>query len=281
MLLPSFILSSRQNQLFTQSGLDTLRECLDKPHFKNYPYHVEYQHNSRGYRDAEWPDSITELQNAIWCFGDSFTVGLGSPLNHTWVNILQSKSNQRCINVSMDGASNNWIARKILILLEEVNPKLIIIQWSFIFRNEKSNTALSDEDRRLQYYNLESSVTDLLINFVNLVNQIEQAKQKTKIIHSFIPNWTLNGVQNEWNKLRGQDWPMTPTNQLAPFVQQELENFGMDKFFRIYCNLLDSIVYIPELIPLDFARDGLHYDVITSTNFVDQLVNLIDDLRST
>ena len=279
MLLPDFILSSRQNQLFTESGLDTLKECIDKTYFKNYPHQIEYKYNSRGYRDAEWPNTITELQDAIWCFGDSFTVGIGSPLTHTWVNILQSKCKQRCVNVSMDGASNNWIARKILTLLEEVNPKLIIIQWSFIFRNEESNTDLRDEDRRLQYYDLELSVTDLLVNFVNLVNQIEQKKQKTKIIHSFIPNWALGGVQKEWDKLRGPDWPITPTNQLSPFIQQELTNFGMDKFFNIYCNLLDSIVYIPELIPLDIARDGLHYDIITATKFVDQLVNLIGDSR--
>ncbi|CAB4163961.1 hypothetical protein UFOVP1146_317 [uncultured Caudovirales phage] len=279
MLLPDFILRSRQNELFTESGLDTLKDCLDNTHYKNYPHQIEYKYNSRGYRDAEWPNTITELQDAIWCFGDSFTVGIGSPLNHTWVNILQSKCKQRCINVSMDGASNNWIARKILTLLEEVNPKLIIIQWSFIFRNEECNTDLRDEDRRLQYYDLELSFTDLLVNFVNLVNQVEQKKQKTKIIHSFIPNWALDGVQKEWDKLRGPDWPITPTNQLFPFIQQELTNFGMDKFFNIYCNLLDSIVYIPELIPLDIARDGFHYDVITSTNFVDKLVNLIDDLR--
>ena len=91
MLLPDFILRSRQNELFTESGLDTLKDCLDNTHYKNYPHQIEYKYNSRGYRDAEWPNTITELQDAIWCFGDSFTVGIGSPLNHTWVNILQSK----------------------------------------------------------------------------------------------------------------------------------------------------------------------------------------------
>ena len=311
MLLPSFILSSRQNQLFTQSGLDTLEECVDKTHFKNYPYHVEYCYNSRGYRDAEWPDSITELQNAIWCFGDSFTVGLGSPLTHTWSNILQSKCKQRCINVSMDGASNNWIARKILTLLEEINPKLIIIHWSFTHRNEKSNITLSDEDRRIwsDYSFLADSglVSEFnsLINFINLIKQVEQKKQKTKIIHSFIPKFfessfinhpiqvesNDHSIQTQWNNIRGPEWPETPNNQLSTVIQQELKDFGMYDLIKQYCELsirlrpyyefLNTVEYVPELINLDFARDSLHYDIITATNFVDQLVNLIDDSRQT
>lgn len=311
MLLPSFILSSRQNQLFTESGIDTLKECIDKTYFKNYPHPIEYWHNSRGYRDAEWPGTITELQNAIWCFGDSFTVGLGSPLTHTWVNILQSKCNQRCINVSMDGASNNWIARKILTLLEEINPKLIIIHWSFTHRNEESNTALIDEDRRIwtdYSFLAESGLLsefNSFINFINLIKQVEQKKQKTKIIHSFIPKFfessfinhpiqvesNDHNIQTQWNNIRGPEWPETPNNQLSTGIQQELKDFGMYDLIKQYCELSDSlrpyyeflntVEYVPELINLDFARDGLHYDIITATNFVDRLVNLIDDSRQT
>jgi hypothetical protein len=311
MLLPSFILRSRQNQLFTESGIDTLKECIDKTYFKNYLHQIEYQHNSRGYRDAEWPDTITELQNAIWCFGDSFTVGLGSPLTHTWVNILQSKSNQRCINVSMDGASNNWMARKILTLLEEINPKLIIIHWSFTHRNEESNTALSDEDRRIWTDNNFLAESGLLsefnsfINFINLIKQVEQKKQKTKIIHSFIPKFfessfinhpiqvesNDHSIQTQWNNIRGPEWPETPNNQLSTVIQQELKDFGMYDLIKQYCELsgrlrpyyefLNTVEYVPELINLDFARDSLHYDIITATNFVDRLVNLIDDSRQT
>jgi hypothetical protein len=32
-------------------------------------------------------------------------------------------------------------------------------------------------------------------------------------------------------------------------------------------------MYVPEIMRLDLARDAHHYDVITATNFVDQVEN--------
>ena len=89
MILPEFYLRSRANKVWDESGIDSLAYAKDVDYFKNYPHNVSYNHNSRGFRDSEWPDSGKELQDAVWCVGDSFTVGLGSPANHMWVNILQ------------------------------------------------------------------------------------------------------------------------------------------------------------------------------------------------
>jgi hypothetical protein len=104
--------------VWSESGMDSKEGCRNKQHFDSYPYAVEYRYNSRGYRDSEWPPTIEELKQCIWCVGDSFTVGLGSPLAHTWVNILQQRTGIRCINVSMDGASNEWMIRKINRILQ-------------------------------------------------------------------------------------------------------------------------------------------------------------------
>lgn len=276
MILPDFILKSRKNKTLTESGMDNFEYCIDKIHFKNYPYSIIYNYNSRGFRDSDWPDSIKELQNAVWCVGDSFTAGLGSPADHMWVNILQKRINKRCINVSLDGASNNWMARKTLSILKEIQPKFIIIHWSFFTRHEMSRQDLDDEQRRLNFYDLNLTSEQLLSNFNELVQSVEQAKQDTKIIHSFIPSWSIGtSVQEEWNKLRGPDWPDTPTNQITDVIKEELQHFDYGEFFKLYCDLLDNIIYVPEFNKLDLARDGFHYDKITATNFVDQLEKLI------
>ena len=108
---------------------------------------------------------------------------------------------------------------------------------------------------------------------------IEQTKQNTKIIHSFIPGWAVGTtVQDEWNKLRGPDWPEYPASQLEMFVQTELQAFGYTGFFELYSELLANRLYVPEFIKLDLARDGFHYDKITATKFVDQLENLVLNL---
>ena len=279
MILPDFILESRKNKIWTESGMDTLEHCADKTHFKNYPHSVIYNYNSRGFRDSNWPDSGKELQNAIWCIGDSFTVGLGSPENHMWVNILQERINKRCINVSLDGASNHWMARKTLAILKEIQPKFIIIHWSFFTRGEMPGQDLDDEQRRLNFYDLDLTSEQLLVNFIELVQSVEQAKQDTTIIHSFIPSWSIGtggtSVQEIWNRLRGSNWPTNPTNQITDAAKEELQRFGYGEFFKLYCDLLDNITYVPELNILDLARDGFHYDKVTATNFVDRLEKLI------
>ena len=72
---------------------------------------VKYNYNSRGFRDNEWPTK--NLVDTIWCFGDSFTVGLGQPQNECWPKVLESKINKKTINISLNGGSVNWITRQV------------------------------------------------------------------------------------------------------------------------------------------------------------------------
>ena len=287
MILPEFILPSRQNKVWEYSGMDSAHYCLDKKHFKSYPHKIQYEYNSRGFRDTEWPE---DLINSIWCFGDSFTVGLGSPLSHTWVNILQSKINKRCINVSLDGASNKWIARKVLQVLDEIQPNTIVIQWSYLHRDESPMTNLHDEGRRTDYLVAED-YDQLVFLFNDLIDQIETAKCNTQIIHSFIPNSISiidlvkegNRFKHMWQGFAGASWSLFPQSltefkSINQLTINELHNIKEYDNFLNYFQLLENmqvILSVPELRRLDVARDGHHYDVITATKFVDQLVDLI------
>ena len=287
MILPEMILTSRQNQICTESGIDSLERCLDKEYFKSYPCKIEYRYNSRGFRDEEWPNDLT---NSVWCVGDSFTVGLGSCIEHTWVNILQSKLNRRCINISMDGASNLWIARKAVDILNIVSPKLLIIHWSYFFRDEDGNTSKSDEDRRLQY-SQSVSTKQQLKQFFTCLDLVEKQKQFTHVVHSFIPNgppiYDSARVVKEWDRFKGSSWPMLPHtvtefDQLANQIKTELHTFNKYSIFRdsieFKLEFNNSTIVIPELEQIDLARDGHHYDILTATNFVEKLVVVIDSL---
>jgi hypothetical protein len=282
-ILPDFLLKSRKNKLWYESGMDSSARCLNQDHFNKYPYHITYNYNSRGFRDSEWPEDIEELKKSIWCFGDSFTVGIGSPLNHTWVNILQDKQQQRCINISMDGASNYWIARKVITLLKTINPALIIIQWSYVTRNESPDTTQTDEARRIAWDN--TNYNQLIVNNINLIRKVEHHKKNCKIIHSFVPESGILSDNNDiWKTVKGINWPKFPDTlakfeQLDDSIVTELKDFNVYDLFLSYYYLTDNVIYLPEIKKLDYARDYHHYDVITATNFVDQLSNLIVDLR--
>jgi hypothetical protein len=283
LILPDLILPSRVNQCWEYSGMDCLENCADKNHFKQYPHNVVYQYNSRGFRDCEWPDSLEELKKATWCIGDSFTVGLGSPVEHTWPWLLQQRTDLRTINISMDGASNNWIARKTVDILQKINPQHLVIHWSFTSRRELDIKKVAnqwwnnfystirdpswpdcknledydqlplhikdeindifggflmptDEDCRADHVPYATNSDDLY-NTIECINMVNQSNIDTNVIHSFIPTFSPNQIK------------------ITQYLDQH------------------QIKYIPEFSKMDLARDGFHYDILTSQMFVDQIIN--------
>jgi hypothetical protein len=278
MILPDLILPSRINQTWSFSGSDSLELCLDKQHFKSYPHDITYNYNSRGYRDTEWPEQLDELQSAIWCVGDSFTVGLGSPLEHTWPWILQQATLRRIINVSMDGASNAWIARCVNLIQKEIDPKNIIVMWSYVHRRESENQNLNSEQRRL-LFDKSNNLEDLR-NLESCMAMITHSK----IIQLAIPGYTpIEDYQSVWQNICGVDWPeLMPSTlnellALPKFVQTELK-----EKFKLWIDLQQSIE--PRLLKsklennfikvnrLDLARDAHHFDLITSQWVVEQIM---------
>lgn len=231
-MLDDFYLPSRQRLRVEYSGMDHPDYCVDRKHFDQYPWPVSYEYNSRGFRDAEWPDDPAA---AVWCIGDSFTVGLGAPREHAWPWLLQTQLGHRAVNASLDGASNAWIARRARQVIDELAPPVVIIQWSYTNRRESSDTTLDDEQRRIWT----TRTTDLedLEHTLAAIAQVEQDRAATRIIHSFIPNF----VNNEHRQV----------SSLA--ITQHCPE------------------HIAEIQQLDRARDGHHYDRLTAQSFVDQV----------
>lgn len=185
MILPDFLLFSRVNQQLKYSGIDSIEHCKNKEHFVSYTHPIDYVYNSRGFRDAEWPESTDELKRAIWCVGDSFTVGIGQPFAHTWTQVLSHQLGVRTINVSMDGASNDWIARKVQRIVEVIDPKNIVVLWSYTHRRESETVRLSDEARVIF-----SSKDTPLEDDQRWIKTSEQIKQlKPNAVQATIPNF--------------------------------------------------------------------------------------------
>lgn len=276
MILPDFILPSRAHQHWQYSGQDHPDRCHDKRHFRSYPHSIEYVYNSRGFRDSEWP---SDLSNVAWCLGDSFTVGVGSPTAHTWPTLLSQALNRPSVNVSMDGASNDWMARRAVQILKAVSPEILILHWSYIERREHPNVDLNDEQRRLSHCPDEINTIDCLINFQQCVNFVEQNKGSTQVVHSMIPRGMsvpqLIDVQKCWANIAGPDWPqLVPENinDIPEFIINELKLHQAWDFVSEYyesqallAEILNSVCWVGIAPQLDFARDGHHYDIKTAT----------------
>lgn len=285
MILSDFILHSRVNAVWQFSGIDSIELCLDKKHFKNYPHRVEYVYNSRGFRDQEWPESVEELKNAIWCIGDSFTVGLGSPLEHTWPYLLQQQTGRRCINVSMDGASNEWIARKGISLLTAISPDMIIAHWSYTHRRELP-TAPILELRWLNHYNDIKDPTwpmcnsfddiDKLPNYIQLeIKQMHNINVLTcndedRRMH-LLNSTTEDDHINTLSSIAALAAACSDTKLIHSFIPKFCTANSVNQFFSQFNNIADYVKYSE----IDTARDGHHYDILTAQSLVDKLVEQI------
>jgi hypothetical protein len=280
MILQNLVIPSRRNLKLEYSGMDSLERCLNKDHFRSYPHKIEYVHNSRGFRDSEWPDSLDELKDAIWCVGDSFTAGIGSPYEFIWPQVLAAATGRCCINVSMDGASNTWISRRAQQIIKEVAPIHMVVLWSYFHRREHTNTEWPDERRRLHFDKLETDSEDFE-DFANCCRQLKNVATSTTIVNGMIPHaWSPPDCSITWQNLRDPVWPSRePHNKsdffaLPEYIQQELfsqpvikADFELMFAFNEFINRHQII----QLTNLDYARDHHHFDNITSEFFVQKI----------
>jgi len=285
MILPDVVLPSRVNQCWTNTGMDSLETCLDPDHFRSYKHEVLYQYNSRGFRDDEWPTDTHELARAIWCVGDSFTVGVGSPRHHTWPWVLQLDTGVKTINVSMDGASNNWIARQAVQILEHVRPEKMVVHWSYLHRRE-GFSEVSDQAKvrfLLHYQQVRSPDWPDLIDvkqFCLLPAPIQQ-----ELLTQHDQSWR-QGIHDEQLRLWhiGSDLKQDIDNTLecvamvencagsARIVHSFIPAFAIGHEQDFYNRLRTTQAAISHFQPRDLARDGHHYDIKTCRYFVDQIL---------
>jgi len=283
-------LHTQIDQRYQTTGVDNFWKCRNKLHYLKYPYKVECKFNSRGFRDDEWPDSEDKLRNAIWCVGDSFTVGVGSPIDHTWPKMLAQATGRRTINVSMTGASNNWMVRQIEFIEKNYSPKNIIVMWSYWHRREKNDPFLLDENRRIHSDQL-NTASDDLENFLNCQKQVKSTVGE-KLTQLIVPNFTcgLFSAVNKWQQVRGYDWPVCPPETLVDFMSlpaeilKELIHWDLYKkyisFYEYLNNTETRFDFVEEIMSsliefstLDLAKDGIHFDKKTSQWIVQQIMD--------
>ena len=181
------------------SGIDCKSFCKDKKYFKNYPKNVTYEYNSMGFRDREWPDSLSD---AIWCVGDSFTVGIGQPFEETWPQLLGKKLGKTCLNIGEDGCANDTMAMRIQEICKLHSPKLIVVMWSY-FARRRVNGENVNHDRN--HFGVEEDMANFSKNF-KIVNELP-----TNIINLIIPfafedTEMLNENHPDLNCLRQLDY---------------------------------------------------------------------------
>lgn len=178
----SFTIPYYANLHCQELGHDSEKHCFDKTHFKNYGP-VEYSFNELGFRTKP----LTQFRgDEILAIGDSFTLGLGVNAQDRWTNQLEKLLDYPVLNFSLNGASNDWIARKANQLLQYFRPRALVIHWTFSHRRERPFLEWTDDERTEcePWYTEQENLKNWIKNYRSI--------NFTPAIHSVIPGWHDN-----------------------------------------------------------------------------------------
>ena len=206
-------------------GLDSLTHCFNRQLFDQHPP-VHYQFNEVGFRTH----SVNKFKrNAILVLGDSFTLGLGNNIQDRYTDILEQQLSHQVLNFSLNGASNDWIARKLQQLLQLFQPRATVIHYTFSHRRERPQPDWHDDERTEcePLYSSEENYQNWFANF----QTIQALAGDTKLVHSFIHNWHDQAI----------DYAELGTNVIPPETQLDFARDGFHYGPRTHLALADKI----------------------------------------
>jgi lysophospholipase L1-like esterase len=191
-------------------GLDSAEHCVNSKLFHQHPP-VNYRFNSTGFRTH----TVDQWQsNAILVLGDSFTLGLGNNVNERYTDIIERQLIHQVLNFSLNGASNDWICRKLAQLLPLFQPRAIVLHYTFSHRRERPRTDWHDDERTEcePLYTSQQNYNNWLDNFYKICAMT----MDIKVIHSFIHNWHDQPV----------DYASLGQNVIPPMAQLDFARDG-------------------------------------------------------
>jgi hypothetical protein len=206
-------------------GLDNQAHCYNHRMFDQHTP-VHYHFNQIGFRTH----SVDKFKhNAILVLGDSFTLGLGNNLIDRYTDILEQQLSHQVLNFSLNGASNDWIARKLQQLLPLFQPRAIILHYTFSHRRERPRPDWHD-DERTECEPLYSSQENYQNWFANF-QTIQALAGDTKLVHSFISNWHDQPV----------DYAELGADLIPPMTQLDFARDGFHYGPRTHLELANKI----------------------------------------
>jgi hypothetical protein len=183
----------------------------------------------------------------------------------------------------MDGASNNWIAKKAINILQKIKPQHMVLHWSYDNRREST----PEEFIKLNWKKFYQVIKDTSWPSCTTVSDINQLPTAIKQEILNWPDWPSeedlriycypedsdnDNLINAINCINQVEQASGTTQIIHSFIPE----FSL-KSQQIQQNLNQQhINYIPPFSKLDLARDGHHYDIKTSQVFVNQIIAQID-----
>jgi len=236
-MIKDFAYYDRNANLRSQySGLDNptqLYRKAPKGWFEQYPVQdFDYQYNSWGFRGPEYNEFVGTAVNI--CLGDSFTVNLGGPIEHSWASQLQEYFNLPTLNLGMDGAGNDAIRIVYDRAIKLFDVQHTFVMYSYFHRRLKDNEFTHYTLPTFNGRHAKASLHSNEENFLYFEKQyIEDAHE------TFLPKWCYQNTELTYIKLYDNfDYPDGGrgkwTNRDYHHMNQELNKMIAEYYYGLF-----------------------------------------------
>ena len=210
-----------------------------------------YQFNSWGFRGPEYTQYIGNPVNI--CLGDSFTVNVGGPIEHSWCSQLALHFDIPTLNLGMDGAGNDAIRLVYNRACEIFDVQNTFVMYSFLHRRLVDNRFIQqvhNDSENFKYF-LEHRIPNIFecaLPSCNWSNEEKQFLSNLKIYFFDIP-YVLYFFDNQemdrklidkesYNAFKGSEWPTLEqfVQGAEPHPEMLTEKFGKFTSGLIYRN---------------------------------------------
>jgi hypothetical protein len=127
-------------------GIDRAENCSLGPNYwSSYPIRdFDYKFNSWGFRGEDYEQYRKENTNqkVNVCVGDSFTLNIGGPIEHSWPHLLSKYFDQPTVNISIDGMSSYYYQSGVDKCKQLFNVDKIFVLYN-LFDDAPLNSDLS------------------------------------------------------------------------------------------------------------------------------------------
>lgn len=203
-----------------------------------------YQFNSWGFRGPDYEQYIGKKVNL--CLGDSFTVNLGGPIEHSWVSQLAPSLNIPTLNLGMDGAGNDAIKLVYDRACEIFDVQDTFVMYSYLHRrlvdNEFTQQGYSD---RLNFkYFLKHRIPNAFecaIPFWNFKShELDFLTQNNLLFFGGFQDQSYIDPK-KYEYVRGEDWPTyeeyskgISITAYPPKIVEEIKQYDKENFYHDY-----------------------------------------------
>ena len=152
--------------------------------FQEYgPEDIIYKFNQYGFRSDEFVD---DGRDSIMSVGDSFTMCLGVPDDHSWPYILSKKfTDCKNYNLGLAASSSDYVVRAVSKTIDILKPKAVFVFWPGLSSREIPMRKNYLPFKTTSVMGEENSVDPIFQNIVKLV------QDNTYIIYQYRKNVEL------------------------------------------------------------------------------------------